>query len=423
MISPYNWQLPSVERLVQILSDQQFALNASDTGTGKTIVALETLKRLKLPGLIVCPKQVHTAWLRAAAEMSCASQVRGVVNAERLQFKNPWFIDNKWTIDPGVLVIWDEVHRGASGPKSKTTRILATTKPQGIKVLAMSATVASSPLQMRAVGYLAGLHRFRNESYWPWCIQNGCFRKPSIPGLHFPKGPSAKRIMAQLGEQLRPCMVRVRIDEVPEFPETQILANLYDLDAKYTEEINAAYERMDEELKRPKSNPMTERLRARQVAELQKLPLLQDLVKEACEEGKAVVVFVNFRESLIGLREALSSIPLGWIWGGQANSERQGFLDGFAADQLQIMICMVQAGGVGINLHGLPGQRPRVSFLTPTERADEFRQCLGRIHRSGGTKTVQTLVLAAGTVEERVQKNVAGKLDNLSALQDGDLNS
>jgi hypothetical protein len=50
-----------------------------------------------------------------------------------------------------------------------------------------------------------------------------------------------------------------------------------------------------------------------------------------------------------------------------------------------------------------------------------MRQCLGRIHRVGGSKVVQTFVLIAGTIEEKVQKSITNKLACLDTLNDGDL--
>lgn len=421
MIKAYDWQQPSVDRMVDILSTGNFCLNASDTGTGKTVTALAAAAKLNVKALVVCPKQVHTAWLRTAEAMGCSQVIDGIVNSEKLQFTNPYFKNNTWLLPKDRLIIWDEVHRGASGPKSTTTKILALTRPLGYKVLAMSATVASSPLQLRAVGYLAGLHQFKPASYWPWCIENGCFKQPPIRGLMFPKGRMGTLHMLKIHEDLSGVLVRVRRDEVPDFPATTILCNLYDLDNTYAKAVEKAWAEMREALKKPRPDILTERLRARETTELCKVELLTDLVTNAVEEGSSVVAFVNFRSTLARLHGALNAHNPGMIFGGQSNLARQDVIDGFQVDKFHVLLCMGQAGGLGISLHQLPGMRPRVSFLTPSDRVDELTQCLGRIHRSGGGASIQTIVLAAGTVEDKIHKNLQGKLGNLSALQDGDL--
>lgn len=423
-ITPYAWQAPSVNRLTCILRAGNFAIDASDTGTGKTVVAIAAMQQLRQRFLVVCPKSVKTAWARTAESMGASGLLLGVVNPERLQRENPYFKQERWALPADVCIVWDEVHKGASGPKAKTTRILATAKPQGLKVLTMSATIADSPLKMRAIGYLAGLHPFRTVDYFNWCRENGCFKMEGINGLMFPKGPSGRRHMENLHRQLSTCMTRIRIAEVPDFPETFVQANLYDLESRYTDEINLIYADMSETLRKPAANKLVESLRARQRVEAIKVPLLTDLMLDAHEEGHSVVMFVNFRDTLDALRKAVTErgIPVGWVWGqGQSEEERQGFVDAFAEDRVEIMLCMSQAGGLGLNLHGRPGFRPRISFLTPSFSASDFIQCLGRIHRAGGTKSTQTVVLAANTIEERVHDAIQGKLGNLRTLVDGDL--
>jgi superfamily II DNA or RNA helicase len=287
-----------------------------------------------------------------------------------------------------------------------------------MQMLAMSATIATSPLNMRALGYLAGLHQFNPSSYFNWCRNHGCFRAAYANGaVVFPKGPKGQSIMAEINKDLEPMMTRIRIADVPDFPETRIVANLYDIDTKYVKEIAQATEEMRESLKKPSTNPLVVRLKARERTELCKVALLTDLGNEAVEADKSVVVFVNFRSTLEALREQFPKC--GFIWGDQKPEERQGFIDGFQEDRIQVLLAMTQAGGVGISLHGLPGRRQRVSFITPSDSASDFIQCLGRIHRANGSPSVQTVVLAAGTVEEKIHANLQGKLANLKSLTDG----
>ena len=271
MITPYHWQEPSVQRTVELLSQGNLAVNTSETGTGKTVVALAAIKELGLRALVIAPKAVHTAWRRTAEAMGVV--LKGVINMERLQYANQYYTKGRWNLADIDLVIVDEVHKGASGPKAKSTRIIGELKAYPVKVMPMSATIADSPLKLRAVGYLAGLHKFNNTSFYDWCLRNGCYTVPHIKGLQFPKGPRARAIMESLHQQMKDKMVRIRIAEVPEFPETLIAANLYDLDKEYTDQINEIYSTMEERLKQPGMNPMTEIIYARQRTELLKVPL------------------------------------------------------------------------------------------------------------------------------------------------------
>jgi hypothetical protein len=51
-------------------------------------------------------------------------------------------------------------------------------------------------------------------------------------------------------------------------------------------------------------------------------------------------------------------------------------------------------------------------------------QALGRIHRADGkSPCIQTIMFAADTIEEQACRRVQSKINNLDALNDGDLTS
>ena len=58
----YDWQEDHAERLADALRRHGSAMDGSDTGTGKTIVALEVARRLDLVPFVVCPKAVVPTW-------------------------------------------------------------------------------------------------------------------------------------------------------------------------------------------------------------------------------------------------------------------------------------------------------------------------------------------------------------------------
>jgi SNF2 family DNA or RNA helicase len=97
-------------------------------------------------------------------------------------------------------------------------------------------------------------------------------------------------------------------------------------------------------------------------------------------------------------------------------------IEAFQAGELQVLLVMIQTGGAGLSLHDLVGDKPRVALISPPWSAVQLRQTLGRIHRAGGkSRCVQRLLYAADTLEEKVCETVRRKLNNLSLLNDGDL--
>ena len=112
------------------------------------------------------------------------------------------------------------------------------------------------------------------------------------------------------------------------------------------------------------------------------------------------------------------------IRGGQSAKARQANIDAFQADQKRIMVCNIAAGGVGVSLHDLNGKHPRVSLICPTWSAIQMIQSFGRIWRQGGlSKSIQTVVYAAETIESRICDRVRSKLNNLTSLVDGDVDA
>lgn len=412
----FDWQQPSADKLVEIFNGGgNIAVDASDTGAGKTYVALEAVSRLKVPFLIICPKSVKTAWARVAEQFGLVPL--GIVTPQKLLFKNPHYVSGTWNLPDNALIIWDEAHQG-SGEKTKTVIVFARTKVFNIPVLALSATIADTPLKMRGLGFLLGLHEFNSTSFKRWCLDHACFPSPFAMGkLEFSKSKRGRLAIAKIHAEIKDRMVRISREDIPDFPEGYIVSKLVDLDAKYTAEINKIYATMDERLKQPKANPLTEANRAREQVELYKVPLLLELARESLDEGASPVVFLNYHSSRNALMEALTKSGIkniSQIHGMQNDTARVEAIDLFQDNTNHVCVAMIQAANAGIGLHDLHG-RPRVSYLCPNFDPRQFIQALGRIHRVGGSKVVQTIVLAANTIEEkRIHKAVQRKLQNIA---------
>jgi superfamily II DNA or RNA helicase len=163
-------------------------------------------------------------------------------------------------------------------------------------------------------------------------------------------------------------------------------------------------------------------LRYRQMSELLKAETLVDLVDDYRQQNKAVCVFVNFKETLRYLATALKTKSL--IFGGQERYglKREAVIDDFQAGKTDIILSMVSAGGQSISLHDLDGKKARISLVCPTYDPIALQQVFGRTHRSGSKSIpIVKLVYAANTVEEKVAITVNEKINNIKALNDGDL--
>ncbi|MCI0692422.1 hypothetical protein L0337_10520, partial [candidate division KSB1 bacterium] len=220
---------------------------------------------------------------------------------------------------------------------------------------------------------------------------------------------------------------RVRWQDIPDFPEREISSELYDLDSPETidklyKEMAESIGRLNEKAARDKApdHPLTQILRARQKIELLKVPIFCELADDFRAKGFSVVFFVNFRQTVDELRKRRGVKP--FIDGSpEGVRDRQYWIDEFQANRECELIANNDAGGIGISLHDLTGEHPRVGLVSPGFSAEKMRQVFGRLHRAGGrTPAHYRLILAARTVEASVHRRLRAKLNNLDALNDAD---
>lgn len=173
-------------------------------------------------------------------------------------------------------------------------------------------------------------------------------------------------------------------------------------------------------------NMLTVMLRARQRVELLKTDTLVELASDFYEQGKSVVIFVNFTQTLDyilkQLQSKLKTQKISVIRGGQTTKVRQDQIDAFQENTNRVILATMGTGRESISLHDLKGRHPRVSLISPSWSAQDLVQALGRIHRAEAkSKCLQYLIYCAGTIEDRICEIVQQKLRAISTINDGDL--
>lgn len=415
-ITLFDWQKQGAVALVNSLVKNNVALDASDTGTGKTAKAVWIAKTMSADVIVVCPKAVIPSW----KEWLEIGGVKGdVINYEKLKTgktklgqwnsAGSW----EWTFSGVKLLIFDEVHK-CKNPTSINAKILTGSKKY--PTLMLSATAAENPLDMRAIGFMLGLHDYHD--FYRWAHKMGCRKAPWGRGLAFMGG---KKMLREIHQKIFPVVGhRIRIADLGDaFPSNSVFAECYDMG-----DVDAIYKKMQKELdelrgKRSSENPLTIKLRARQEAELMRVPIFVELTEQAIQEGNAVVAFFNFRQSLEAYRKLIGE-ESAQIIGDQADDDRVQNICSFQENKVKVCACMIQAGGVGLSLHDLHGV-PRISLIAPTYSAIDTKQALGRIHRAGAkSPSRQYLLFANGTVETQVARSLRRKLHNIETITDGE---
>jgi len=428
------WQIDSCQKLVSALNHWDSAIDGSQMGTGKTYSAIGTVREMGVPFIVVCPKAVIHQWHKVIdTHFNLTSNCKGIINYEMLirgrkDSSIASFVLKRetrrknftWKLPKNSIIIWDEAHK-LKNFKTKSSKCCIEAFKQGYRQLFLSATIATSPMDLRTIGIC--LQMFKNgQSYYDWAYAHGVYK--GNWGLEFNDDPKVlKKINRYLFEE-RGCINHR--DIIPTFPECEIIINAYNIDEKKVIEINKNFKEMSLELKRLDSllkkedSQLVIRLRYRQRIELLKIDLFVELATEALESGMSVLLFVNYTETINILSERLNTkcIYSGTI---KDKDKLQNIAD-FQSNKERVMILQCKSGNVGLNLGDEHGGYPRLSIISPDDSAVVIKQCCGRQHRENSkSKSIIKIPFVAGTVEERVVDNMNNKINNIDTVNDGDL--
>ena len=443
-----DYQIEHTMNLVRIINTNKTALDASDTGTGKTYSAVAACRILKLRPIIICPKSIMSVWKRVCDYFDV--KYYSIVNYELIKRGKIYKSDKKIKADfitvkkddkdkisyefnfdkinnkindkiNDKIFIFDEVHK-CSNIYSENGNLLIAAKKSNIPILILSATIADYPDKFKLFFYI--LNFIDPSQVKDMSISYEKYIRVVEKWIERDQKP-----MVRIHNMLYPDRAsRVRIDILGDaFPETQITAIPYTLDKKRTQEIEIEYKKLAVELdliknKKDKDNlnPLTLMLRSQQKIEILKIPTFIELANDFIHNRFSIVMFVNFTQTLKTLAEMLKTNSV--IYGEQSYEDRMRIIEEFQENKSRIIICNIKAGGIGISLHDIYGGHPRVSIISPTWNSIELTQALGRIHRAGGkSKSLQRIIYIADTVEERIAEKLKLKLKNINSINNGDL--
>ncbi|WP_202879771.1 DEAD/DEAH box helicase [Ornithinimicrobium pratense] len=138
-----------------------------------------------------------------------------------------------------------------------------------------------------------------------------------------------------------------------------------------------------------------------------KLQRLVELVVEAEDNGRRLLVFSHFRDVLDQVAQALPGPVYGPITGSVPAAERQRIVDDFSgAEGGAALVAQIQAGGVGLNIQAASV----VVLCEPQVKPTTEWQAVARARRMGQLETVQVhRLLAEDSVDERMVEILSGK--------------
>lgn len=406
-------QVADANSLIRLLDGNGSACDRSEMGTGKSYTAAAVALSLGLETVVVCPKATIPQWSFVLSQFPGTNK-RTVINYESLRLgKCPLYSPKTgWQTGERLLIIFDEAHR-LRGRNTQTSKIAIQARQAGHKILLLSATLVSSAADLSAIGYALGLF-YNPKSWWAYAKRYGGY----VDSFRRYTASLAPKHLRALSDCLDRKGVRTTIQDLGEDLPCTNGPELVQFG--HAKDIQREYNRLIDSFKTGDETEIARRLAARMSIELLKTEYLYRETQELVANGYSVVLFVNFRETLDRLVTLLGYCST--IFGGQSPTFRQAHIDLFNSNKTKIMVANIRAGGIGLSLHDTQGDHPRVSLISPPESATDLIQCIGRIRRQGMcSPAANRLLCAAGTIEERVFKNVSRKVHAIETINDGDL--
>ncbi|MFD3930295.1 DEAD/DEAH box helicase [Streptomyces sp. NPDC058614] len=375
---------------------QRRVVLGDEMGLGKTVQAIAALAHLAADGhshfLVVCPASVLINWTR---EIGARSTLRAlpVHGSERLDAYEEWRERGGVAITtydvlhrlpgpdgskvgkgtngtrPGMLVV-DEAHY-VKNPDTRRSKAVAAWTGHCDRVLFLTGT----PMENRVEEFRT-LVRYLQPGLLP-SIRNGT----AAAGPHaFRRSVAPAYLRRNQRDVLTELPALLQVDEWEEFGAAD----------------RAAYRKAVEE-----GNFMAMRRAGYAGAEKSaKLQRLRELVAEAAENGLKVVVFSYFKDVLATVQQALGERVFGPISGAVPAARRQRLVDDFtAAPGHAVLLCQIEAGGVGLNLQAASV----VILCEPQVKPTMEHQAVARAHRMGQVRPVQVhRLLATDSVDQRL---------------------
>ncbi|WP_329493756.1 DEAD/DEAH box helicase [Kitasatospora herbaricolor] len=373
---------------------QKRVIIGDEMGLGKTVQAIAAMAHLRTRGsthfLVVCPASVLINWTREIESRStlCAHRFHG---QEREAARTEWLRNGgvavatfdglrRLEVPPDLAVgmfVVDEAHY-VKNHEAQRSRAVAAWTDRVERVLFLTGT----PMENR-VEEFRNLVRYLQPELLPR-IHSGsaaagptAFRKAVAPAY---LRRNQKDVLTELPEV-------VHVDEWEEFTPADFAAYRAAVaEGNFMAMRRAAY-----------ADP----------ARSSKLQRLREIIEEAADNGRKVVVFSFFRDVLAVVQDSLGQRAFGPIDGSLPAVRRQNVVDQFAAVQGHaVLLSQIQAGGVGLNIQAASV----VILCEPQVKPTMESQAVGRSHRMGQVRRVQVhRLLVADSVDQRMLEILKAK--------------
>ena len=408
-----GWLLHDYQKeCVRFIFEHEKVLVGDDLGLGKTIQSLKAAATYQqvFDCDIICivPISTMSNWYREAEYVGCKIQVVGQT-AGRIPLAT--------SINRKFVLITDECHAFKNFGSQRTKKWLALCEsPHLIANIAMSATPIKNGAPLDILPILKGLKHLLANNKKKFYDRYGSLSQGHLKELH------------DILTKEQPVMIRRKKKDVlvlPPFtrevvegelsPEAQKEYNrvFLELQAEYNQRV------ADSEI----SNEGWELVllnHLRHAGSIAKIETSLDMALSILQgvdgdSGEQVVLFTTFRDTAEKLTEAIQNagFSVGLLTGSTPQKQRQPMFDAFQSKNLDCIVAMAQAGGVGINLFSAC----KVILVDRDWNLNE--QLEGRCHRQGQKNPVTSYWISHTDVDKFIDNKLLEKAETSDLIVEG----
>lgn len=372
------------------------ALIGDEMGLGKTIQAIAVMVSLKNTGashfIVVCPASVLTNWCKEISEKS-KLRVTRVHGSDRKQSIQQWIAiggvavttyetTTHFHLEPSFmfsLLVVDEAHY-VKNPDAQRTINVRRLASNADRILFMTGTALEnkvsemialiSMLQPKVADSVRNFQSLASASRFRKLVSPVYFRR--------------KR------EQV--------LNELPELIETKEWCELSSIEEEIYEE--SVLSKNYAAVRQVSWN-------APDIYDSCKAKRLLELVEEAKDEGRKVLVFSFFLDTISKVCNLLGNQCMDPINGSVPPQKRQAIIDAFEkAPAGQVLPAQIQSGGTGLNIQAASV----VILCEPQFKPSIENQAISRAYRMGQARNVLVYrLLCLNTVDERITELLSEK--------------
>lgn len=142
-------QLEKAKILYNILQRKRVSLDASDTGSGKSFIALKLIKKFIKNNhyvIIICPLNMIPIWRNLIDKYIIdKTYIIDIINYDQLKINKTKYFNDGWLIKKDSLIVFDEAHKMKSF-RSQVSKLITKLNKSKYYCHLMSATIADNPI-------------------------------------------------------------------------------------------------------------------------------------------------------------------------------------------------------------------------------------------------------------------------------------